>query len=288
MSKANQAKSIAAKLSKISKSIGIPYQNIATSFLIERLLARLLVNSRLSKSLVFKGGYVGLRVYNADRYTVDLDALIVKADIPTTMKLTAQAVESDIGDGTWFELESQIDLKTQGEYGGVRQAFRAGIGEKPKDIKRSQVINFDVGIGDPVTPRPVKIITEELIGEDNLSWQVYPVETIIAEKLQTLIVRGHDNSRAKDIFDLHYFLPKADHEVLRTAVINCFKFRESELPANLAEYLSKMDRSMLRRGWRSAVTSLKNPPDFDEAFDSILTELEQITFTEDSKKKAKK
>jgi len=288
MSKVDQAKSISAKLSKISKSTGIPYQNIATSFLIERLLARLLTNLQLTKTLVFKGGYVGLRVYDTPRYTIDLDALLMKADIPSTMKLTTKAAESDIKDGTWFELESQIDLKAQGEYGGIRQVFRAGFGEKPKDIKRAQIINFDLGIGDPVTPGPVKVKTDEMIGEGELSWQVYPVETIVAEKLQTLIVRGNDNSRAKDVFDLHYFLPKADGKILRTALEKCFNFRESELPPNIVDHLSKMDLSMLRRGWKSAMTSLKNPPDFDETFESMLANLERMFVGEKGRKRAKK
>src|SRR5207253_1224619 len=136
--------------------------------------------------------------------TIDLDALLVKADATTTLKQTINAIETDIEDGAWFAFESQVDLKTQGEYGGIRQIFRAGIGEIPKDIKRSQVIHFDLGVGDPVTPAPLTTSTLELIGEGEISWQVYPIETIVAEKLQTLIERGGDNSRAKDVFDLHF------------------------------------------------------------------------------------
>ena len=100
---------------------------MATSFLIERLLARLVFDKALLKVLVFKGGYVGLRVYNSERYTVDLDALLLKADILGTLVKTISAIETDIGDGAWFVYESQIDLKTQGEYGGIRQVFRGGI-----------------------------------------------------------------------------------------------------------------------------------------------------------------
>ncbi len=109
-------------------------------------------------------------------------------NITSILKKTAKAIETDTSDGAWFALESQIDLKTQDEYGGVRQVYRSGIGDVPKDIKRAQIINFDLGIGDSVTPGPVGAKTDELIGNDKLSWQVYPIETIIAEKLQALIV----------------------------------------------------------------------------------------------------
>ncbi len=273
MKRLDHAKSIAAKLSKLSKVQKIPYANVATAFLIERLLARLLANTQLNKFLVFKGGYVGLRVYNSARYTVDLDALLLNADVKSTLKQTVVAIEKDLDDGTWFLLESQVDLLTQGEYGGVRQTFRAGIGDRPKDITRSQLINFDIGIGDPVTPGPFKIQTHEMIGNSELSWQVYPVETIIAEKLQTLIERGNENSRAKDIFDLYFYLPKADAKILQKAVKQCFAFRDTEMPSGPAEFIASIDQTLLKRGWKNALASIKNPPTFEEAFGSILKEL---------------
>lgn len=285
MKKEDQAKSISSKLSKISKYKGINYQNISMVFLIERLLVRLISDAQLAKSLVFKGGYVGLRVYRSERYTVDLDALLVKADVQATMKQTEKAIESDIGDGAWFVLVAQLDLKTQGEYGGIRQIFRAGIGEKPKDIKRAQIINFDVGIGDPVTPGPVKTRTDEMIGTEELSWQVYPVETIVAEKLQTLIVRGNDNSRAKDVFDLHYYLPKVDSKILTEAIKKSFEFRETPVPTAFTDDLSQMDLTMLKRGWKKATASIQKPPTFEEAFDSILEELSRIFPSQTQKKR---
>jgi predicted nucleotidyltransferase component of viral defense system len=288
MSKVNQARSIASKLSNISQAEGITYQNIATAFLIERLLARLILNSDLTKCLIFKGGYVGLRVYNSARYTIDLDALLVKADIPSTLKQTVSAIETDIGDGTWFVLESQTDLRTQGEYGGFRQTFRAGIGEQPKDIKRSQVICFDLGVGDPVTPGPIRTQTAEMIGGGELSWRVYPIETIIAEKLQTLVVRGGDNSRAKDVFDLHYYLPKADIKTLKIAVNKCFEFRETQMPSDLGKELSKIDQSLLKRGWKSAMLSIRNAPTFEEAFENIVDAVERIFPGDESKPRARK
>ena len=288
MNKSNQAKSIASKLSNLSQKTGVTYQNIATAFLIERLLARLLANKDLAKCLIFKGGYVGLRVYNSARYTVDLDALLYKADIPTTLKQTVAAIETDIDDGTWFILESQADLKTQGEYGGFRQTFRAGIGEKPKDVKRSQIICFDLGIGDPVTPQPFKAQTQEMIGDGEVSWQVYPVETIIAEKLQTLIVRAGDNSRAKDIFDLNYYLSKTDIEILQLALKKCFKFRGTPMPANFKKELSEIDRSLLKRGWKSAVLSVKDAPSFEEAFETVLAAVEKIFPYSDDQRRTKK
>ncbi len=119
-------------------------------------MARLVADKKLSQHLVFKGGFVGLRVYGSSRYTIDLDALLVKANLESILERTRQKAESDAGDSVWFRFEKQERLMTQGEYGGVRQSYRAGIGEILPDLTRAQNIRFDLGIGDPITPGPQK------------------------------------------------------------------------------------------------------------------------------------
>lgn len=269
----NQAVSIGNRLSNLAEKLNIPYQHIATSFLLERLVVRLTFDKKLRDRLVFKGGYVGLRVYESNRYTVDLDALLMKADLNATLALTRAAAEEDVGDAVWFKFENQVNLKTQGEYGGIRQVFRAGIGEKLKDIRRARIINFDIGIGDVVTPGPIAVETPELVGENELSWRVYPIETIIAEKIHALVVRGADNSRSKDIFDLMHFLPKADSKTFCKAIKACFEFRATALPENLVLHLSQVDLSLLKRGWPSAVATVKKPPTCEDAFKKLLESL---------------
>ena len=143
--------SVRQKITDLSNKINIPFQNIQTAFMIERLVARLVTDKNLAKHLVFKGGFVGLRVYNSERYTVDLDALLVNADIESSLALTRKNAESDLDDGVWFKFVGQMDLVTQGEYGGIRQVYRAGIGETLTNIKKAQIVHFDLGIGDPIT-----------------------------------------------------------------------------------------------------------------------------------------
>lgn len=181
MTTRSKGSSVRQKLSDLSTKLRIPYQNIETAFIIERLAARLVSDRELSKHLVFKGGFVGLRVYHSNRYTVDLDALLVQADIETILKMTQEKAESDFADGVWFRFEDQVDLATQGEYGGIRQIYRAGIGEVLGNLKRAQVIHFDLGIGDPITPGPQLMrMTSLLAAIEDFSWSVYPIETIVA------------------------------------------------------------------------------------------------------------
>lgn len=271
MTTKSKGSSVRHKLLDLSSKLNTPYPSIETSFLIERLLARLVTDQTLCKNLVFKGGFVGLKVYESPRYTIDLDALLVKSNIESTLIRTKERAESDLEDGVWFRFESQIDLATQGEYGGIRQVYRAGIGEILKNIKKAQIIHFDLGIGDPITPAPRQIQTPSLLlNHEEISWSVYPIETIIAEKLHALIAHGDANSRSKDIHDLAIFLPKANSDILKQALKTCFIFRKTDLPSNISHILKNLDTSRLERGWPSAVSSIPNAPEFKIAFNTVV------------------
>lgn len=268
--------SISQKLLSIQKKTGVAYQILATSFLIERLVARLIAEESLRTSLVFKGGFVSLKVYESPRYTVDLDALLVKSNLEKTLEATKLAAERDLNDGVWFHFEEQIDLATQGEYGGIRQTYRAGIGERMKNIKKAQLVNFDLGIGDPVTPGPVSAKTQTLLSGEELSWSVYPVETIIAEKLHALVARGNANSRSKDVYDLRLFLPKADGQTLQTALKKCFSYRKTEFPASFSKILTELNTTILERGWVNAMVSIPDAPKFKVVFDEVIVQLAKL------------
>lgn len=269
--------SVRQKLVNLSHDLGIPYQNLETAFTLERLVARLVADEILYKHLVFKGGFVGLRVYESLRYTVDVDALVVKADVESTLERAKEKTESDLGDGVWFRFEDQVDLATQGEYGGIRQIYRAGIGEVLQNLKKARVVHFDVGIGDPVTPGPLAIETPSLLTpHDGLGWSVYPIETIIAEKLHALIAHGDINSRAKDVYDLAAFLPRADAEVLGHALKRCFNHRSTELPQSLSATLSAIDTKSLERGWISATASVAEKIQFKTAFHAVVTSISEM------------
>ena len=103
MKLSSMAQSITSKLGAIAKARGRAYYHIEMSFLLERLVARLLVRKNFRKEIVFKGGFVGLRVYRTDRYTTDVDVAL-KNDKLEKNKII-QAVEGELSDGVWFKLD---------------------------------------------------------------------------------------------------------------------------------------------------------------------------------------
>jgi predicted nucleotidyltransferase component of viral defense system len=99
---------------------------------------------------------------------------------------------------------------------------------------------------------------------DDLSWKVLPLEYIFAEKLQTMVLRGSQNSRGKDVYDMSLLSSELyDLNALETAIKDVFKKRSTDLPKNLQSFVRELNYDMLRQSW-SAV-KLKNPKSFDQS-----------------------
>lgn len=269
-----KAQSILKRLSNYALSVRVPFEYILTSFLLERLVIRLTRDKKLSSNLIFKGGYVGLRVYNSPRYTIDLDVLLINRRIDEVIDIVKIAATAILNDDVWFSFDKTVDLLTQGEYPGTRIVFRAGVGKPLKDIKRAQVIHLDIGVGDVVMPMSIE--TPYILGEGNLSWLVYPPETIVAEKLHAVFVRGSANSRSKDLLDLKYLLPLCSHELLRNALRSTFRNRGDILPKELAHALKTVDFTLMRRGWKSACESSSKAESFDAVLECVAELLKDI------------
>lgn len=273
---APEIKAIESKLLKVSRATGRSSMETRILFLLERAAARMLLDSLLQQHLIFKGGYVALRVYDSPRFTSDLDAVIKGLPPEEAIQRIRTALGSDLGDGAWFSWDREDTLQTQGEYGGRRLRFRAGIGDQPAKIKNALIVGVDLGIGDPVTPAAYQAQTFYTIGEGSLSWQVYPVETMLAEKIHALVMLGDKNSRSKDVYDIDLFWQKAKIDDLRSALKATFAFRKDDIPVSFGQRVREIDPTMLKKGWASAVLSLKGRPQFEDVLESLISKLSTL------------
>ena len=263
------ARSVTAQLSKMARSQQKPFDRLLTIFLLERMVARLTSDPQLARCLVFKGGYVSIRVYDTKRFTTDVDAIISGLERMNAIDRIKIQMAQPKGDATWFFFEKEQELATQSDYGGWRLTYRAGLGAQPEIVSRSQLIHLDLGIGDPITPGPHQLETENILGSGSISWLVYPVETIIAEKLHALLSRGSANSRARDIYDLSILLGKADKKKLKAALAATFAYRGAMLPSNIAQELREIDTTLLEKGWKTATSFSGSTVGFEETFKTI-------------------
>lgn len=264
------ADTIRSRLLAISTAERVAYQNIQTMFLLERMVARLTREKPLFEHIVFKGGYVALRAFHSPRYTMDLDALVSNADLDAIGTAAIGAIETPRDDGVWFRYERTAELQTLGEYGGIRYFFRGGIGEMPEKYLKAQSLHLDLATGDVVVPAPEVRTLAALVGEQSLTWKTYTIESAAAEKLHTLLNRGSDNSRSKDIYDLHRFLPQCRMPVLKEAIAATFVARGDQLPERLTPVMAAIDLTLLKKGWKNMTAGLISSVPLDAAFEVIV------------------
>lgn len=269
------ARSITSKLSNISREKNIAYRYVATNFYIERMIARILTTP-LKDELIFKGGYVGLRVYESQRYTVDLDAVIKSIKNKKQLNSLQKAIESDIGDGVWFKLENEEELPLQTYAGGIKQIYRVGLGERPEKISKASVVHFDIGFDDAIIPAPKNVKISSILGNEEISWKVYPIETIIAEKLHAFIFRDGGSSRAKDLYDLSFYVPKAKEKTLKKAIQACFKQRKTELPKSIFETMKFYDFFLVEKSWNKVTSVVSEKIDFESCLEKVLENLKKL------------
>ncbi len=255
MSREVQANKIRMELTKLA-STGETFSvnELRILLALERVVVRLTADRTLNKHLIYKGGFVMMKVLESERFTRDLDALGVGIDKNEVIQRVPIALGKDLGDGLWFGDIQVESLDLQGEYGALRfdAAFQIGQPAK-KSIGKLSRIHFDVGFGDKI---PTKLKPCEspsfLPSEKSVSWKVYPPEYIFSEKLQTLVARGNANSRAKDVYDLTLLFGRcADHAKLKKAVTTTFITRETPVPPSFHEMAKGLSVLQFEHAWKS-------------------------------------
>lgn len=228
-----------ARVNSMAKEAGIPAQALMQSYLLERLLERL-SRSKWRDNVIIKGGVlisslVGVRL----RTTMDLDTTV------RGFALTHESAERafrDIAtvqaDDDWkFEFDRTEDIRETDEYAGIRVHL--------KGIYVSMVVplTVDVTTGDRITPDAVEYSYPLLFDEGDISLMAYPIETVLVEKLETVVSRGVANTRPRDFYDIHVLLgvKRSDNDMgtLRNALaLTCEKRNSQAAIQRWTEYLT--------------------------------------------------
>lgn len=219
--------SLQAKINNLSIKIGVHQNILLKTFFFDAFLKRL-SRSNYIDNFVFKGGFLlstslGINL----RSTMDIDFLLRKMDLErdNIVSIMKEVSTIDVGDRVSFEYKGIEEIRQEDEYGGYCVTL---IG-KLENIK--ETINVDIATGDPITPSAIDYRYKCLFDDESLSFKAYNFETILAEKLQTILYRGIANSRSKDFYDL-YIIHKLrwndiDTKLLIEAFNNTCKYRET-------------------------------------------------------------
>lgn len=226
----NKAK-LTALCHKISKQTGLTFNSVMTYYFLEIILKKL-SQSSYADHYIFKGGFLLSNVIGVEsRSTVDIDFLFHKQTLSEeNVQQQLEEILTESKDDVQFSIKSISSIKESDNYGG----YRATILCQLENIK--QIIHLDIATGDIVTPHPVTYAYKAIFNDESFSIIAYTIETILAEKLQTIYSRNFLNSRSKDFYDV-YILSKLkkndiDFRQLNVACQRTFSYRETELDYN--------------------------------------------------------
>ena len=226
--------SLRARINNYSKRAGISSQLALQGFFIERFLARI-EKSAYAENLVIKGGALMCEILGLpQRTTMDVDATVVgmRANAQAVVRIVESIAAVDVGDGVSFRRDStaQTPIAKDDEYGGWSIGLIAEFGTIRLPI------GIDVTYGDAITPAPA---TREFSGvlDDKLRIRLlaYTVETLMAEKVQSILKRGVATTRPRDFYDIHMLVRRGGFDValFAKALQNTIENRNSE------EYLKR-------------------------------------------------
>lgn len=226
----NTAASIRARLLNVAKAQGVDFNQVLIRFALERMLYRL-SQSAHSERFLLKGALLFTLWYDMPhRATRDADLLGFGASDLISLGQTFRDIASvAVNDGIEFDPDSVVteEIRKEAGYAGARVLVS---GELARARFKTQV---DIGFGDAVTPGPLDAIYPVLLADlPAPQLRVYPVYTVIAEKLHAIVLLGMTNSRMKDYYDLSVLLEREtlDVDLLAKAIRATFERRGLAIP----------------------------------------------------------
>lgn len=246
-------------------------------YFFEHILDRL-SRSRYKNNIILKGGLLLSSIIGDDeRTTKDMDATLKSLPLEkeNITQILNEILSIDLNDGVTFKIEEIKDIRQESEYGG----FKANILATMETLK--VYLAIELTTGDKITPREIKYYYNSHFENRKISILAYTLETVIAEKYQTIIDRDIYNTRMKDFYDICILLKsnkeKIDFKNLIIAIKNTFKNRNTELNIrNIKEQLNNMKTSNhLTKLWKNYQVTA--PYSSDIIFDDLFIALEYIT-----------
>lgn len=215
------------KIKSVEEEYDLNHYEVLQRFMFERILERISI-SKYNSNFILKGGLLLSAIFGInERSTKDIDTTIIGIDISKTemVKILNEILNIDLNDGTTFNIVNITDIREESEYGGNKYNI---IG-KIENIKVQ--LEIDISTGDKVTPREMKYKYQSIFENKSIIINCYNLETILAEKLETILRRGKFNSRMKDYYDVYYNLNNLyddiDILILNNAIKNTFNKRDS-------------------------------------------------------------
>ena len=193
-------------------------QEVLQMFFLERVLERL-SKSEYKDNFILKGGLLISSIIGIlERTTMDMDTTVtgINMEANEIERIIREILVMDVGDGIVFEFEKLEPIRNDDDYNNFRVFFVAHYGKIANKMK------VDITTGDEITPGVIRYSYETILDDDKIDIMAYNMETIMAEKFETVIRRNIGTSRARDFYDLYMFYNlyrgSINFEILKIAV----------------------------------------------------------------------
>lgn len=220
--------SFKAIINNIAKENKISAQSVLQTYMLERLLERISL-SNYKDNFILKGGMLISAMLGIDsRTTMDMDTTIKGFSLTeeNIKNIMNEIFSIDLQDGVTLKIKSVSLIREDDDYGGYRITFEANYNDNMPVIMK-----IDITTGDKITYREVKYNFSLMLEERKIQIWSYNIETILAEKFESIIKRGVLGTRIRDYYDIHMLLntqsKNIDTNTLREAIISTAKHRES-------------------------------------------------------------
>ena len=269
----DSAQAVKDKLKNVSREKNVDFNSVMRFYMYDRFVERL-SKSKYKDNFILKGGFYLSKLFGLDnRSTMDIDTAIRKAEFTeeNIIKMINEIINIDVGDNVKFKIEKTETIRDEDEYGGLRITINFML-ENIKDK-----FHIDLATGDPIYPRPDNYRYESLIGDEVYKVWSYNLETVLAEKIETIMSKLETSSRMKDYYDIYliykFKFDKINKEKFRGAVEKTFKKREFDADPITNLNIVK-ESKVLKDKWISY--SRKNSYARDVEFEDTLKCLEQF------------
>ena len=239
------AMQLKAAISKMAKEKHIPAQLVMQNYMLERLLERI-AHSRYQGNFILKGGLlIASMVGLHSRATMDMDATIRNHPVNenSIKKMFEEIVSIPIDDDITFSFQEVGEIRKNDAYGGYRISLTANF------LPMKVPLKLDITTGDKITPKAVEYKYPMMFNDGTLEIFAYNLETILAEKLETVISRGDQNTRPRDFYDI-FILSK-----LKGDQINWTILRQA-----VSETAQKRNSGMLMPQYQSILEQIVSSP----------------------------
>ena len=249
-------------------------------FMFERILERIFI-SKYNSNFILKGGLLlSAMIGIQSRSTRDMDISIKGIDVSKEKMLTVlnEILSIDINDKVKFKVVNITDIREDDEYGGNKYHL---VG-KLENLKVA--LEIDISTGDEITPRELNYEYYSLFENKKIYIESYNIESILAEKIETILRRGKYNARMKDYYDIYFFLSKLKSEIN----VNIFKqaLENTIMQRDSSEYLKDYQKILeelltndrIHKNWNSYSSKTKYAENID--FEDIIEIL--VTFLNDN------